>query len=205
MTTFNWRRPLMEDNLWWKMTFNGRRPLMKDNLWKIKLLLEDDFCEENLRVRSAINWCCCHFWCSSLVGSVLPSSVPVQYHSSWTEFSIKSGYYMIWGGEILYNNKHLYSPIICLPYLSYICRTVVNVSKHLQCLHFVNTTGRMLAYAPDIFCFVWDIRVTTWSIISKQAVSVCWGLFWIIPKRKPTGLLMGLWQPNLPIRCHSHG
>ena len=31
--TFNGRRPLMEDDLRWKMTFNGRRPLMEDYLW----------------------------------------------------------------------------------------------------------------------------------------------------------------------------
>ena len=27
------RRPLEEDNLWWKMTFGGGRPLVEDDLW----------------------------------------------------------------------------------------------------------------------------------------------------------------------------
>ena len=27
------RRPLMEDDLWWKTTFDGRRSLMEDILW----------------------------------------------------------------------------------------------------------------------------------------------------------------------------
>ena len=43
------RQPLMEDDLWWKMTFEGRWPLMVDNFcWKTtsddrQLLMEDDF------------------------------------------------------------------------------------------------------------------------------------------------------------------
>ena len=27
------RHPLIEDDLWWKMTFDGRRPLIKDDHW----------------------------------------------------------------------------------------------------------------------------------------------------------------------------
>ena len=47
-TTFNVRRPSMEDNLWWKTTFDGRRPLMEDDLWRNtsfdgrRHLMEDD-------------------------------------------------------------------------------------------------------------------------------------------------------------------
>ena len=32
-TTFDGRRPLMEDGLWLKMTFDWRLPLMEDDLW----------------------------------------------------------------------------------------------------------------------------------------------------------------------------
>ena len=32
-TTFNGKRPLMEDNLRWKMTFEGRQHSMEDSLW----------------------------------------------------------------------------------------------------------------------------------------------------------------------------
>ena len=31
-TTFDGRRPSMDDNLWWMTTFDGRRPLMEDEL-----------------------------------------------------------------------------------------------------------------------------------------------------------------------------
>ena len=47
-TTFNERRPLMEDDLQWKTTFNGRRPSMEDDLrWKTTFngrrnMMEDD-------------------------------------------------------------------------------------------------------------------------------------------------------------------
>ena len=30
---FYGRRPLMEDNLWWRTTFDGRQPFMEDDLW----------------------------------------------------------------------------------------------------------------------------------------------------------------------------
>ena len=46
--TFDGRRPLMEDDLWWKTTFDGRRPSMEDDLrWKTTFdgrrpLMEDD-------------------------------------------------------------------------------------------------------------------------------------------------------------------
>ena len=33
-TTFDRRRPLIEDNLWQKTTFDKRRPLMEDDLWR---------------------------------------------------------------------------------------------------------------------------------------------------------------------------
>ena len=37
-TTFDGRKPLMEDELWWKMTLDGRSPWMEDNLgWKTTL------------------------------------------------------------------------------------------------------------------------------------------------------------------------
>ena len=32
--TFDGRRPLMEDALWWKTNFDGRRHLTEDNLWR---------------------------------------------------------------------------------------------------------------------------------------------------------------------------
>ena len=48
LTTLDRRRPLIEDNFWWKTTFDGRQPLMEDNLlWKTTIdggrpLMEDD-------------------------------------------------------------------------------------------------------------------------------------------------------------------
>ena len=36
------RRPLVEDDLRWKMTFGGRRPSVKDDLWWKTPLVEDD-------------------------------------------------------------------------------------------------------------------------------------------------------------------
>ena len=32
-TTYVGRRPLVEDDLWWKTTFGGRHPLVEDDLW----------------------------------------------------------------------------------------------------------------------------------------------------------------------------
>ena len=33
LTYTTWPRPLMEDDLWWKMTFVGRGPLIEEDLW----------------------------------------------------------------------------------------------------------------------------------------------------------------------------
>ena len=47
--TFDGRQPLMEDDLWWKMTLDERQPLMEDKLrWKTTFdvrrpLIKDDF------------------------------------------------------------------------------------------------------------------------------------------------------------------
>ena len=56
-TTFNGRRPLMEDDLRWKMTFDGRRPLKENNLWQVmafdrwQTLTEDDIWWKTTSVR----------------------------------------------------------------------------------------------------------------------------------------------------------
>ena len=48
--TFEGRRPLTEDDLWWKTTFDKRRPLMKDNLGQKMTSDKDD-----LRQKTSFN------------------------------------------------------------------------------------------------------------------------------------------------------
>ena len=48
MTTYDGRRPMMEDDLLWKTTYDGRSPMMEDNLWCTttydgrQLMMQDD-------------------------------------------------------------------------------------------------------------------------------------------------------------------
>ena len=48
-TTFGGRRPLVEDNFWWKMIYSGRLPAVEEKLqWKITLGGRRPLVEDNL-------------------------------------------------------------------------------------------------------------------------------------------------------------
>ena len=97
--TFGGRRPLVEDNLLWKMTFCGRRLLVEDNIW-LKMpfsgrrpSLEDGLCwkttfggrlpavKDNLQWKTtfvgslrAANSALRHFFCAGFLPKPIPAS-----------------------------------------------------------------------------------------------------------------------------------
>ena len=72
--TFVKRRPLMEDNFWWKMTFDGRQTLTEDDLWwKTTINGRQHLIEDNLWKKTPFDRICCWLLTLTVTAQLTPN------------------------------------------------------------------------------------------------------------------------------------